>query len=103
MLKARVKLIYYFGLLCIIGLHLNLVFNELEFPHPAEYIHTFSTVIASQETGPLLVGLLHLRSHNQCVSHKIDMGYSRFPSRKGFVDNNRINSIGVLKSKCALE
>lgn len=62
MLKARVKLIYYFGLFGIIGLHLNLLFNELEFPHPAKYIHCWYSH-CMHRTGPPLLVRLHLKSH----------------------------------------
>lgn len=102
MLKARVKLIYYFGLLGIVGLHLNLLFNMSEFPHPAEYIISTLSAQSLHETVPPLIVRLHFRSHywlhNQGLSQNTDMDYFYFRSKKGFVDNNRINSIGVLKS-----
>lgn len=53
MLKVQVKLIYYFGLLGVIGLHLNLFFIELEFPYPAEYIQFWHSH-ATPDTGPSL-------------------------------------------------
>lgn len=98
MLKARVKLIYYFGLLGIIRLHLNLLFNELEFPHPAEYIHTFGTVIAWNWTPASCPSAITCKG----LSQKTDMGYFYFCSRKGFVDNYRINSIGRFEKRVCI-
>ena len=103
MLKARVKLIYYFGLFGIIGLHLNLLFNELEFPHPAKYIHCWYSH-CMHRTGPRFLSVCILKAITcKGLSQKTDMGYFYFCSRKGFVDIYRINLLGVLKSKCALE
>lgn len=103
MLKApRVKLIYYFGLFGIIGLHLNLFFNELEFPHPAKYIHYWHSHCTELDSHFLSVCILEAITRKG-LSQKTDMGYFNFCSRKGFVDNYRINLLSISKSKCALE
>lgn len=102
MLKARVKLIYYFGLFGIIGLHLNLLFNELEFPHPAKYIHSWHSHCTGLDSRLLSVCILEAITRKG-LSQRTDMGYFYFGSRRGFVDNYRISLLGVSKSKCALE
>ena len=100
MLKARVKLIYYFGLLGIVGLHLNLRFNKLEFLHPAEYIISTLPAQSLHETVPPLNVRLHFRSHywlhNQGLSQNTDMDYFSF--QRVSLTTTGLILLGVLKS-----